>query len=137
MKRVLFLVITALLFSCGGDNMTVNCGTWGEFTQCRELNETELEIYNDVAECMGIAEKLPSPTVVIVAGETLNCGDVRTAGCHTRGFVAFPETEGNILEAELIWRHEFTHEILELTTGSADRRHRTSWYITDECIRPQ
>lgn len=134
MKNVLALLIAGLFLSCGGDDFTANCGTWGEFTECRELNDTELEIYNEVAKCMGINDALPSPTVVIVAGESLNCGDLNTAGCHTRGFVAFPETEGDILGAEMIWRHEFTHEILELTTGGADRKHRSIWFSTDECI---
>lgn len=135
MKLLLAIVLTAFLLSCNDDDFTASCGTWGEFTECRELNDTELEIFNEVAECMGINDSLPSPTVVIVSGDILNCGDVSSLGCHTRGFVAFPESEGDVLQAQIIWRHEFTHEILELTTGSADRRHRTSWYISDECIR--
>lgn len=135
MKWFFAIILSALLFSCGDDTFTANCGTWGEFTECRELNETELEIYNDVASCMGVVEELPSPTVVIVAGDTLSCGDVNSAGCQIRGFVAFAEPEADVLESEFIWRHEFTHEILELTSGSADRRHRTQWFTGRSCIR--
>lgn len=135
MKWVLGLVCTMFIFSCSGDEFTADCGTWGEFRQCRELNETELEIYNDVATCMGVSDELPSPTVVIVTGEFLNCGDVSSAGCQTRGFIAFPEPESDVLAAEFIWRHEFTHEILELTTGSADRKHKSEWFIHNDCIR--
>ena len=123
-----------ILSSCEDSVTTANCGTWGEFTECRELNETELEIYNEVAQCMGVTEQLPSPTVVIVAGQSLNCGDVNSTGCQTSGFVAFPETEADVLQAEIIWRHEFTHEILDLTTGGVDRKHRSSWFTTNVCI---
>ncbi len=135
MKWVLALVCSIFIFSCSGDEFTADCDTWGEFSQCRKLNETELEIYNDVATCMGVTDELPSPTVVIVTGQSLNCGDISSAGCQIRGFIAFPESESDVLGAEFIWRHEFTHEILELTTGSADRKHKSEWFINNDCIR--
>lgn len=135
MKRVLALICSIIIFSCSGDEFTADCGTWGEFSQCRELNEIELEIYNDVAACMGVMDELPSPTVVIVTGQSISCGDVSSAGCQTRGFIGFPEPESDILSAEFIWRHEFTHEILELTTGSADRKHNSDWFTNNLCIK--
>ena len=134
MRWVLGLIFLIVTLSCAGDDFTADCGTFGEFSQCRELNEIELRVFNDVATCMGVHDELPSPTVVIVSGESLTCGDISSSGCHTRGFVAFPEPEGDILSAEFIWRHEFTHEILELTTGGADRLHKSNWFFTNECI---
>lgn len=135
MRWVLGLLCSLILISCAGDEFTADCGTWGEFSQCRELNDVELEIYNDVASCMGILDQLPSPTVVIVKGLSIECGDVRSAGCQTGGFVGFPEQESDALESEFIWRHEFTHEILELTTGGADRNHHSEWFTSNTCIK--
>jgi hypothetical protein len=134
MKRVLALVCSIFIFSCSGDEFAADCDTWGEFSQCRELNEIEIEVYSDVAVCMGVMDELPSPTVVIVTGQSITCGDVSSAGCQTGGFIGFSEPESDVLSAGFIWRHEFTHEILELTTGSADRLHKTHWYMTNECI---
>jgi len=135
MRTFLALLCSIFIFSCSGDEFTADCSTWGEFRQCRELNEIELEIYNDVAICMGVRDELPTPTVVMVAGQSINCGDISSAGCQTRGFIAFPEPESDVLSAEFIWKHEFTHEILELTTGGADRKYDSKWFINNQCIK--
>ena len=135
MKTLAALLCLLLILSCSGDDFTADCGTWGEFRECRELSDTELELYNEVRECMGVTEELPSPTVVIVSGRSISCGDVLSSGCQIGGFVGFPETASNALLSPVIWKHEFTHEILELTAGHADRKHSTVWFETQECIR--
>jgi len=134
MKTHTALLCSLLIVSCSGDDFTADCGTWGQFRECRELSDTELELYNEVRQCMGVTDELPSPTVVIVSGRSISCGDIVSSGCQIGGFIGFPETESDALSATVVWKHEFTHEILELTTGNASRNHKTRWFITNECI---
>lgn len=134
MKFPAALIFMILLASCGGDEFTAGCGVWGEYTECRELTEAETVVWNGVRECMSISDELPTPMVVIVGGTSISCGDVQSSGCQTDGFLGFPETQSDIAMHPVVWKHEFTHEILELTTGNPDRKHRSEWFTSKRCI---
>lgn len=128
------LIFAFLLASCGGDDFTADCGVWGEFIECRELNELETGVWNEVRECMDIPDELPTPMVVIVEGTSISCGDTQSSGCQIGGFIGFPENQSDVTMYAALWKHEFTHEILDLTTGRPDRKHRSEWFTSKRCI---
>lgn len=127
-------ILISLLLSCSDDNFVADCGTWGEHSECRELDAPELAVWDELTECMEIPEPLPPPTVIIVKSITIECGDVISSGCQASGFVVFPTGKSDILEDPVIWRHEFTHEILDLINGKPDRKHKGEWFVTGRCI---
>lgn len=131
-------IIVILLAGCGGSSAEQQTKQFqGEVLVEREMTEQELTWWIETGNClfnMGLAEfveDVPEPYIVIVADETLQCGNsVDVNGCGLEDKIVLTQN----VEGQEVWhKHESCH-VYDFWLNGLQSHQSNFWHENKTCV---